>query len=136
RVLAIGDGVENFAVGHFPDPVILQSDDGVEAVLFGDAIARCGRAVAHGAGDAETFAPALKQLRRYRNWNSSSPFVTHLSSIDVIDAKTKGARHWFSCGRHLRLRYFVTERHSSIHWHPWFAAVRRPVQRCLRAHFH
>ena len=47
RVLAVGDGVENFAVSHFADPVVLQTNDRGQTVLFGDAVAGSGRAVAH-----------------------------------------------------------------------------------------
>ena len=137
RVLVVRDRVENFAVGHLTNAIVLQSDDGIEAVLFGNSIPRCGRPVTHRASNVETLTAALKQLRRDRNGDSSSPIVAHFSGVDVIgaDAKSSCALRLGRAGR-LSFRHFITDRHRPIDRHPGTATVRKKVQRRLCAHFH
>src|SRR5207244_8843419 len=117
--------------------IVLQRDNGVEAVLFRDAGARRSRAVTHRAGNAETFAPTLKQLRRDRNRNSSSPIISHFPSVDVIGANTKtGDRARLRRADGLSFRHFIANRHRARDWHSRAATVRKEIQRRLGAHFH
>ena len=64
QIFAVGDGVENLAVGHFHDALVVQiRHGGHDAEFLGDAVAVAERAVAGRAINVETLAPALEQCR-------------------------------------------------------------------------
>src|SRR5438093_11036591 len=88
-VFPVRDRIENFAVGHFADPFVLESHDSREAILLGDPVARSGGAMTHRASNIEALLPALHQLARHFQGNTCSPIVAHLAGVVIIGANTE-----------------------------------------------
>ena len=62
RVLAVGDRVEDLALGHLADAVVVVGGRGHHAVGLGDALAVAQRAMAGGAVDGVALPAALHEL--------------------------------------------------------------------------
>src|SRR5205814_7361478 len=88
-VFTVSNRVENFAISHFADAIILQSNYGREPVLFGDSVACSRRAVTHRARDVETLLASQHQLALHFNRNTSAPSVPHFPRIIIIGSDTK-----------------------------------------------
>ncbi len=146
RVFSVRDRVENLAIRHLADPVVLERNHRGKPVLLRNPVSSSCRAVAHYACDVEALLSALHQLARYWQRNPSSPLVAHFASVEVIGAGTETDAHvrflWrVSCdaGRRalgFRFRHFVANRNRAGDWQTRTAAVRKKIQRRLRAHFH
>ena len=90
----------------------------------------------HRASDIETLAAAVEQLRRYGHWNSSSPMVSHFSSVVIIGSAAESDRRVLIGRGSIRLRHLVAHRHRARDRHPRAAAVGKKIQGRLGAHFH
>src|ERR1044071_4658028 len=89
RVLAVGDRVEDFAIGHLANPLVLQTNDGREAVLLCASISVCRHSMTNSAIDIETLSPPLQQIARHRPRQAGSPVRTHLASVVIIGPSAK-----------------------------------------------
>src|SRR4029453_2536122 len=99
-VFSVGDRVENLAVGHLADSVVLESYHGRETVLFGDSVALSRRAMTHRTSDVEPLLAALHQLGRDFQRNTCSPAIAHFACVVIIGADTKAGmwmRPWTDC---------------------------------------
>ena len=72
-VFAMRNGVENFAVSHSTNPIVLERNNGGEAVLFGNAVTSAGGTMTHGAGNIETLLTAFHQCRRNFDREAGAP---------------------------------------------------------------
>src|SRR5262249_10811098 len=138
RVFSVRDGIENLAVRHFAEAIVLKRDHSSKSVLFNDAIAHGCGAVAHCARDVEPLLPALHQLARYWQWNPGSPLVAHFAGVEVISSGTEGDPHVrflrrVSCHagrRALRLwfRHFVADGDRASYWQTRTASISKKIE--------
>src|SRR2546423_6083934 len=103
RIFAVGDRVENLAISHLANSVVLQSHDRGEPVLFGDAVTGRGRAMTHRASDTEALPAALHQRRCYFDRNAPAPMIAPFSRVVIIAAAAEGDawmrfRRFYCCG--------------------------------------
>src|SRR4029453_7277493 len=119
-VFSVGDRVENLAVGHLADSVILERYHSRETVLFDDSVALSRRAMTHRTSDVETLLAALHQLARDFEGNTCPPAIAHFASVVIIGAGTE-AGMWMRPGTdcclgrvgYLRFRHLVTNRNRA-----------------------
>jgi hypothetical protein len=81
--LAVGDGVEDFAVGHLAIFIEVNAGHAHQAVLRGDAVARSGGSVAHLAVDLVTLLAPREQFFVHGHGNPGAPHVAHLAADEV-----------------------------------------------------
>jgi hypothetical protein len=93
RVFSVCNGIENLAVRHFAEAVVLKRNDSGKPVLLDDPVARSCRAVAHCARDVEPLLAALHQLARYWQRTPGSPLVAHFAGVEVISSGTESDPH-------------------------------------------
>src|SRR5206468_4243934 len=72
-LLAVGDHVEDLAVGHVADALVVVVGHADHAVLRRDPLAVAGRPVADGAIDVEPFLPAAQQGHVHRHGRPGDP---------------------------------------------------------------
>src|SRR4029077_9786877 len=140
--------VENLAVSHLANALVLQGGDRVQAIEFGDAIAGCSQTMTNGTVDIETLLPTLHELFGDRNWNARAPIVPHLAGVVIISAlaeadavagrfrlrRVRSGRN-FRQRFHLRHWRFVANRHRARNWKAWPTSIREKVDWRLRPHF-
>src|SRR5262249_48094717 len=152
---SVCNGVENLAVRHFAQAIVLKRNHGRKPVLLRDSIATSRSAVAHSARNVEPLLPALHQLPCNRQRNSCSPLVAHFAGIEVISSGTErdshvrllrrvfchtarravGLRFWGSwiVIRSIAGRHFVTDRNRTSDRQTRTASIGKKIERCLCA---
>src|SRR5207248_11107267 len=125
----------------FADAFVLKRHHRSEPIFFGDPIACSSGAMAHRARNVESLLPALHQVARHFNRNTSSPLIAHLAGVVIICAHAE-TRVWMRPGTDfnglrfsgLGLRHFVPDRNCARNWQTRTAPICEQIEWRLCAH--